>query len=141
MQATSHIHSHSRHRAFAPVLLFVLALLLAQTLGFVHKVLHHTSVSHMLVAQVNVPESVVPRLSIDAPGHKLHGLSPNLFHHSEDDPTCRLFDQAGSADSLACPPAIVLPMAVSLFVLRFFQGEVLARWVALFEARGPPSVR
>lgn len=130
-----------RHRAFAPVVLFVLAMLLAQTLGFVHRVLHYSSAPHGLVTQSKAPESAALRASSAAAGFKLQGLSANLFQHKHDDPTCRVFDQAGNADALACPPAIVLPMAMSSFVLLFFEGEVLVRRAALFEARGPPSVR
>jgi len=105
--------------ALAVVAMFVLALLFAQALGLAHRVLHHPHA-------VNHP-------------HATHHQS--LFQHSDQSPDCRLFDQAGSADGLACVPAIALPMALSSFVFLYFQGEVLARWVALFDARGPPSVR
>lgn len=140
MNTQAAIHTE-RPRAFAPVLLLVLALLLAQTLGFAHRVLHHTAASHMQLAKMKAPESLAPRQPLAAPALKLQDLSATLFQHNEGDPICRVFDQAAGADALACSPAIVLPMAMSSLVLLFFEGEVLARRVALFDARGPPSVR
>jgi hypothetical protein len=107
------------------VVLFVLALLLAQTLGFVHRTLHHAPVGG--------------KAAVTASVH--HGLGASLFQHSEDDPSCRLFDQAAGGDTLPGVPAVVLPLAVAPLALLFFAGEYLARWVALFDARGPPAVR
>ena len=111
--------------ALAVVAMFVLALLFAQALGLAHRVLHHPHLVHHPHA-TQYPH---------ATQHQ------SLFQHSDQSPDCRLFDQAGSADGLACVPAVALPMALSSFDLLYFQGEVLTRWVALFDARGPPSVR
>ena len=111
----------------APVVLLVLALLLAQTLGFVHRIAHG-SLGSKAVASAVAQERSEARVA-------------KLFQHSEDDATCRLFDQCSSFDALNGVPAVVLPMVLPTFVLLFFEGEFLARWVALFDARGPPSVR
>ncbi len=139
MQSLRH-KPHDR-RALAAVVLFVLALLLAQTLGFAHRVLHrpHAAGQGGQFASMQA----VPAQFQSAAGAQVkpHGHLAGLFQHNDQDPTCRIFDQAGSADSLVCVPAVTLPMALSSYVLLYFQGEVLARWVALFDARGPPSVR
>jgi hypothetical protein len=34
-----------------------------------------------------------------------------------------------------------LPVIAPAFFLQWFQGEFLARWAALFDARGPPPIR
>ncbi|RYX88489.1 MAG: hypothetical protein EOO28_36015 [Comamonadaceae bacterium] len=118
----------------------MLALLVAQSLGFVHRVVHHMPAPLAAASQGLKAPAAQPSGMAAAPVAAA-GFLASLFQHNEDDPSCRVFDQAGSADALACPAAAVLPMALSSFVLLFFQGEVLARWVALFDARGPPSVR
>jgi hypothetical protein len=141
MSTQAATYTHRRPRAFALVLLFVLALLLAQTLAFVHRVVHHTSAPHLLAAQMKAPGAAAAGHSLAAPAFKLQGLMGKLFQHNESDPTCRVFDQAGSADALICPLAVVLPVAVPASVFLFFEGEVIARQAALFDARGPPSVR
>jgi len=38
-------------------------------------------------------------------------------------------------------PVIVPPAVAAFFFLDTLQGEFLARWAALFDARGPPSLR
>ncbi|CAN5638712.1 hypothetical protein BH11PSE7_BH11PSE7_22760 [soil metagenome] len=128
----------ARQRAFAPVLLLVMALLLAQTLGFMHRIVHHP-IAGAQGLQVRAQAQVAQA----APAARAHptGVLAALFQHNEDDPSCRLYDQSSSFDTLASVPAVLLPMAVSSFILVVFEGEVLARWVALFDARGPPSIR
>lgn len=129
--------------AVAAVLALVLAMLLAQALGFAHRVLHHPHAAeqggHGVVLQV-APPQVVATVIASVDGHA-DGHGAGLFQHNEQDPACRIFDQAGSADSPGCVPAIALPMALSSYVLLYFQGEVLARQVALFDARAPPPAR
>jgi len=38
-------------------------------------------------------------------------------------------------------PPVVLPLLLPAATLACLQGEAVARWVALFEARGPPAAR
>jgi hypothetical protein len=57
------------------------------------------------------------------------------------DADCRLYDQlAGGAAALSVP-LVVLPIALPMARLHYFLGEALARWVTLFDARGPPVTR
>ncbi len=118
------------------VVLFVAALLLSQTLGFVHRVVHHPFSPAQQVYQGVTQAQPVLAAAVKAPG-----LLSGLFQHNDDDPTCRIFDQAGGCDSLPGMAPLVLPMALTAFTLLFFEGEVLARRAELFDARGPPSIR
>jgi hypothetical protein len=38
-------------------------------------------------------------------------------------------------------PTLQLPVCAPAALVLWYQGEYLARWAALFDARGPPSVR
>jgi hypothetical protein len=51
-----------------------------------------------------------------------------------------LFDQLGqgAVPEVAAPQ---LPVCAPAALILWYQGEYLARWAALFDARGPPSVR
>jgi hypothetical protein len=66
-----------------------------------------------------------------------HSLS-DLFSLHQEESDCRLFDQASHDGALAKVPASLLPMAPPPFTVALFQGNALARWAALFDARGPP---
>ena len=116
----------ARQHALTPVLLFVLALLLAQTLGHVHRMVHRQ------VAGLQAPAVAKQQAT---------GFLGALFQHNDNDPSCRLYDQCGSPDAVVSVPAIAVPVALPSGVLLYFTGEALARWVALFDARGPPSIR
>jgi hypothetical protein len=102
--------------------LVLFALLAAQTLGVMHRVVHPTPAVHASAAKSG------------------SGALVDLFA-GHDGAACQLFDQicqGGAAPQFAqLPPAVALP---SLPVF-WFQDAILARWTALFEARGPPSIR
>ena len=69
-----------------------------------------------------------------AQGHSVTDLF-SLHQHASD---CRLFDQASHDGSLPTLAACLLPMVPPSFSVALFQGKALARWAALFDARGPP---
>ena len=96
--------------------LLAVALLLGQTLGLVHTVVHG-----------GAPAVVA--------GQPLE----HLFDDHDDASGCRLFDQASHAD-LAPALALVLPV-LQLFAVWIpcSLGPVLPRQGAPFEARGPPA--
>jgi len=113
--------------------ILVLALLIAPTLGFMHRVVHgpHVEAAHEhLAAQ-------------DAAGdcEHSHGWLTALFGHDEHDTGCRLYDQLGSGDSLLSVAAVLLPLVLSSFLIRQSRGLALVRWRAQFDARGPPFLR
>ena len=102
-----------------------LALVLAQALGFMHRVVHGPQAHLSSSASV----SATP-----------HGWVADLFASHEDDSSCRLLDALGH-DAAPVAQLVVLPLALPSFVVATLQGECLARWRALFDARGPPAIR
>lgn len=125
-----------------------LVLLLAPLLGLMHGVVHGTGGPHHAAA---------PHAHADNPGHPHapdaradghthehaggHGWLADLFSVHADAADCRVYDQLCHSDLIEAPPALLLPIAFSSVVFHVLEGEVLARWAALFEARAPPPVR
>jgi hypothetical protein len=113
-----------------------LVLLLAPMLGLMHGVVHGGAGS-LQAAQAHAHE---------AHGHAHehageHGWLADVFSVHADAADCRVYDQLCHSDGMAAPPVLVLPIVLSSFVFHFFEGDVLARRAALFEARGPPLTR
>ena len=138
-----------RARPLATVIALALALWLASTLGLVHRVLHAPAgiapaVSAVLAVsaqRTSMPSASPPTGATAASSDAFlrGGLMALFGSHKEAD--CRLYDQlAGGAATLAVP-LVVLPVTLPAATFAYFQGEFLARWVALFDARGPPSTR
>ena len=117
--------SHAR----ALLCVLALALWLATTLGLVHRTLHGHAFSHAPAAAVQ-----------DEGRHAGHGLSA-LFDGHGSDADCRLYDQLSHGPAALCVPALMLPVLLPAATFLFLEGEALARWVALFDARGPPAAR
>jgi hypothetical protein len=123
---------------------FIACLLLAQTLGLFHGVVHGPG--HGLThspGHDTAHDHAHDEAHDDAPALAHQTLFDQLFsgHASDDlDPQCRLFDQSSHLDSLPALPVMGLPLAISPFVFSLQTGLAVARWHALFEARGPPSV-
>jgi hypothetical protein len=102
-----------------------LSLLLAQTLVLVHRVAHaHGS---------GVPVAA----KFERAGAPASEWTARLFGHHDSESACHLFDGQASDGAPATPLAIAVALP-SFFYLAFALGEVLARWAALFDARGPP---
>ncbi|MGE0498037.1 MAG: hypothetical protein AB7I35_10240 [Ramlibacter sp.] len=99
--------------------LVMVALVAAQTLGLLHSLVHPPA----------------------ATGGHLHGWVEKFFADHADDADCRLYDQLSHSDGAPGVPLLALPALPPAFIFQFFQGEAVARWAALFDARGPPSVR
>lgn len=105
------------------------AVVASHLLGLMHRSLHgpHSQPAHIAAAQH----------ADDAAGCEESNWVAALFSGHDDDSKCQLFDsltqggpQAGSAAVFQAPasPGLLLSLA----------GAALARWAALFEARGPP---
>ncbi len=109
----------------------LLALVAVQTLGQVHRVAHAPGLH---------AEHVHESHAHAEPDHAANWIA-GLFGGHEDTPECRLFDQSTLGDASGGVVQPVLPSSPSAALLAFFQGEVVARRAALFEARGPPSFR
>ena len=108
------------------VWLLVFALVTAQALGLMHRVVH-------------APHGHAPAHQQVQASHATDWVA-GLFAAHHDDSTCRLFDPLNH-EGAPSVPAVLLPLVPASFFLDFFQGECLARWAALYDARGPPSLR
>jgi hypothetical protein len=122
--------------------LAVLALLAAQALGLLHRVVHSPLVAPALQVAAGAAGAAYAQV------HAHSALPANvadpfgkLFTGHGSDADCRAYDQIGHSDAMPPVAAPALPVIVPASVLQFFAGEFIARWAALFEARGPPSVR
>ncbi|WP_295373899.1 hypothetical protein [Pseudacidovorax intermedius] len=131
----------------SPALAIVLAwvLVFASALGLMHRTLHmHAGGGHVAVAHAHgaghgavAGASGTPSLAHAA--H--HGLAALFDDHDDGSALCLILDQLQHD---AAMPTLVLPVLPTLppaAVFAFMQGEALRRWVALFDARGPPVTR
>ena len=122
-----------RSTAFIACVL-TLALWFASTLGLVHGVVHTPGLAQ---AHSHAQPPVAAHTH-----QSLFGSVTALFtDHHQGDAQCRIYDQLSHGPAAVAVPLIVLPLVLPTATFDFFQGEALARWVALFQARGPPSSR
>lgn len=122
------------------VLAFVL--LLNQTLGPLHGVVH--APSSMSAVGTHQPHARAGAYAVAAPDRSADSLFSRLFEgHSRDSGSadCRLFDQSSHCDAMPGVPVLALPLVLQPFDFSVLPGLAVARWHALFQARGPPSVR
>lgn len=118
--------------------LLMLALVGAQALGFMHAVLHTQHGSGDAHAAVHAAHA--PAAGAEAAHHHA-GWLQDLFALHDDQTDCRIYDGMG-AQPFACTAAVALPqVAPSQAFLQLLLGDFVARWAALFDARGPPSPR
>ena len=112
--------------------LLLSVLLAAQTLGLMHRVAHVSGLGNDAeVASIHARDN----------GSHSRGWTETLFATHDGESACRLFDQLSQGGCLPSVAAVLPPVIAPLFFLQWFQGEALARWVALFDARGPPQLR
>lgn len=131
--------------------LLVLAVVASVWLGLVHRALHGAPSMARVVTAAGSGEASVraldglptPQLAQAPaqPGHTHGGLLSALFgSHEGGTVECRLYDLLGQSD-LATAPVLALPPLPPLSrTVHRLRGESLARWAALFDARGPPAV-
>lgn len=115
-----------RSRTLLCVLAF--ALWAATTLGLMHGTLHGAPPAPAAAVSAHVAEEEAPR-----------GLSALFGVHTEAE--CRLYDQLSHGSAAPCVPPVFLPVLLPAASFVWLEGEVFARWIALFDARGPPSTR
>jgi hypothetical protein len=129
--AGHHAVKRARDRALLAALL-VLALLGAQGLGLWHRMVHfgpaHAAGPGLVQATVGNPAQ--------APG-----LLAPLFSDHHDDADCQLFDQSAHADAIHGVATVAMAQVPLPGLVRVSHALALARWHALFQARGPPVVR
>ncbi|MEJ8811193.1 hypothetical protein WKW77_08950 [Variovorax ureilyticus] len=127
------MHSHPVSRSTATrtlVCVLALSLWVAATLGLVHSTLH-------VHATGDLP-ALAGKASPASPSSS-HGLFALFGDHT--DAECRLYDQLSHGPAAIGVPLVVLPVTLPAATFAWLEGEVLARWAALFDARGPPSSR
>ncbi len=112
----------------------VLALFLTSSLGLMHGVLHG-----VLHAQAPLTSPALSQAAADdgLPAAGKLGLA-SLFSSHSSDADCRLYDQACHGSAAQHVASLALPVLLPSLAVSLFQGQALARWAALFEARGPP---
>ena len=106
------------------------ALWAATTLGLLHGTLHGAAAS----AHADAATGAVAGKAAAS-----RGLSALFGVHSEAE--CRLYDQLSHGAAAPCVPPVLLPVLLPAASFVWLEGEVFARWIALFDARGPPSTR
>lgn len=128
------------------LLCLVLALVGAQSLGFMHRVVHGglsptvaaPAVSASLLFASATPDGGAAQT---APARSSGSALAGLFFGHDGKSTCPLFD---GLTSPAIAPTLALVVAAVVLPneqLRTFAADFVARWAALFDARGPPDFR
>ena len=122
-----------------PFIVFALALALwlASTLGFMHRTLHLHATPQSMAAALATP--VAANAVVHVSAKSLGGLEALFGAHTDAD--CRLYDQLASGAAALSVPLLALPIAMPMARFHYFLGEAIARWVVLFDARGPPATR
>lgn len=126
--------------------LLAASLLLAQLLGLMHGVVHGPqahlhSHSHLHSHQDSHHPEHAALAHAEEPAEGEGGWLASLFASHDGDSDCRLFDQASHGQAAPALPMLSLPLVLSSLAFDISRGEALARWAALFDARGPPSTR
>ena len=116
-------------------LLLAAVLVMTQTLGLVHAITHGSTGSSLYFDN-EFHDHDHDHDVAKAPGVNHFLVSLFSLHHDVSD--CRLFDQASHDGGLVMAVKSTLPGVPPPLTVGIFQGEALARWAALFDARGPP---
>ena len=118
-------------RARAVLCMLAFAMLVASTLGMVHRTVHNPDFARAQTHQAH------PGERHDAPATK--SLVALFGYHTDAD--CRLYDQLAHGPAALCVPPLFLPVTLPAATFAYLEGEAIARWVTLFDARGPPATR
>lgn len=121
----------------ALVVVLVVAMVLAQALGLMHRALHGGGQAPVAASAAS---SAVAAQVASEPGAHSHGWMGALFAGHASDADCRLYDPLNH-DGPATVAVLQLPLLLTSFFLAIAAGDFVARWAALFDARGPPASR
>ena len=114
--------------------MLIAALLFAQSLGLMHRQVH----GHGLPVAAAVAGGAQALACEEACTKPAVSWLAHLFPVHGDPGSCGLFDQLTHGDALCMVSLPVLPVVAPLAFIHFIEGQALARWAALFDARGPP---
>lgn len=109
----------------------MLSLLLSQSLGQLHSVKHGGLVAAAHAAGEHEAHDIHHR-------HDDDGFLDLLFSSHGNASDCRLYDHLSDGQAMPLVLAAPLPIVLPSRLVAIFAGDALARWAALFEARGPP---
>lgn len=118
----------------------LLALVAMQTLGVMHKVVHGGAHEVGQGLAHEAAQEAVHEAEHAHAGHS-HSTLLALFSGHGSGVDCQLFDQTSHGDALAWLAAPLPTAPAPVFLRPYVQGEAVARWPTLFDARGPPSLR
>lgn len=143
-----------RFRGTGAILGGCLALVIAvgSLLGVLHAIVHppENPLESLTLMAVQAAGAGTPAAagasgaeSPDGKARSVAGVSwlERLFDHKAGDRDCRIFDKL--CHGPAAPAAAMLSLSFALpqaALLMTLEGEFLARWTALFDARGPPRL-
>ena len=114
-------------------LLLAAVLVMTQTLGVIHTITHGSSGS-LLHSYDHDHDHEHAEVEASSSSH----VFTALFSSHQEASDCRLYDQASHDGGLLAAMQSTLPVMPPPFTVAIFQGEALARWAALFDARGRP---
>ncbi len=122
----------------------VLAVLLTQSIGLWHGIVHagHGADSaHVssLATGATAPDPVNGVVEVIEAPDTHHFFETLVGDH--DGRQCQLFDQLCHGDALATLSVVALPLGVPAAHIAHLTGLAVARWAALFQARAPPVSR
>ena len=133
------------------VLLLSAALVMAQMLGAVHGTAHgpaaslihasgHAADEHHEHGHGHEPNDAhkQDKLQNKATASSSSQFVISLFSSHQTASDCSLYDLASPGGALLAVAHIALPAVLPPMAVAIFAGEALARWAALFDARGPP---
>ncbi len=134
--------------AMAVAVYFSLALLLVQTLGLLHGIVHSPGATNAAAAfetssqphQAAADDGVARGRSATSNSNS-HSVIAHLFSGHLGYADCRVYDQLSHFDAAPGLAAVALPLLLTPFLLSTLTGLATARWHALFQARGPPFLR
>ena len=130
----------------APLAWFlVLTLLLGQTLGLMHGTVHgpvYGTAVHTAARDARLSiKGKQPASPVAASRPKTNSRLLSLFSSHTSGADCLLYDQVSHGGAALHVTALSLPVLLPSFAVSIFAGDALARWAALFDARGPPRTR
>lgn len=109
--------------------LLAFALVAAQSLALMHRIVHGP--------QAELPHALALEDTEDACDHAPGWLAGLFAGHDAGDDGCRLLAALSHDGVPFADAAASLPLATAVF-LKVLHGDFVARWSALFDARGPP---
>lgn len=122
-------------------LLLAAVLVMTQTLGVVHGIEHGAAGSLLHTHDqdhAHDHEVGVGHAHAESDAQESGHFFEAFFSSHKEASDCRLYDQASHDAPLIAVAPSSLPVAPPPFAVAIFAGEALARWAALFDARGPP---